>query len=280
MRVRLGKNGNTDTSIKSAPSQTEPFTIPAWWYTAAPNKVLADPNFPRLSILKRTQILEQIDTKFAKMSSDKRHAYIWNAETDNLPKVPSPKEVVAWNPSAPNCSSQVLLGGVIRKTVAAKNIEIEATLERDWLFLKSHLKITNRSSEEIPIVPQIFVLHVQKPKRITLFFEYPSRVAFEIYQRSGNVILKYPQIADAGYKVSQKVEPESMSPVMLSPGSSVEGNVYFEWDRDADEIVLRVPVTDDLAFDIPFSRMKFREMTLKDVQTQLDEILHNKDFRR
>lgn len=276
MRTRLDKTGGASASKPSPPLKTESFTIPSSWYTADPKKVVADPNFPKLSILKRTEILQQIDPKFAKMSPDKRHAYLWNAETDNLPKAPPPKEIVTWNASAPNCSSQVLLGGVIKKVVSASDIQIEATLERDWFFLRSHLKITNKSSEEIPVVPQIFVLHAQKPKRLTLFFEYPNRVAFEIYHRTANVILKYPQVADSGYKVSQKVEPDSMEAGMLLAGYSVEGNVWFEWDRDADEIVLRVPVSDDLAFDIPFSRMKYRQLSLTDVQTQIDDILHGK----
>lgn len=222
----------------------EKIQIPSWWFSADLKKVLADPLFPTLSINERTEILTQIDPKFAKMASDKRHAYLWNTETDYLPKAEIPVEVITWNANDRNCSTAFDTDRLIKKTVIAKGIQIEATLDRMpvLFFLQAHLKIINNSDKIVPIIPQIFILQVVKPKRYTLFFEYPKRVSAEII-RSAVFSLgdQLPLIVD-----------EHMVSGSLAPGMSSAGYVWFEQSRAARDVLLRVSIG-RLAFDVPFA---------------------------
>jgi hypothetical protein len=257
LRIKLGNR----TEGTGAPQPPPPYPlprkpqIPSWWLSADPKTVLSDPLFPAFSIEQREEILTQIDPKFAKMSRDNRHAYLWRSETDHLPKATTPSEVIRWNATDRNCSTEFARFNVLRKTITTNSFRVEATLDQ-VVFFKAHLKIVNKTETAISIVPQTFVLNVAKPKRYTLFFEYPSRVSFEIFDR---MAAHRPPLGVEAVKaaadLAQRIEPESMPPGSLLPGMSVEGNVWFEENRYAREVVLRVSIA-DRAFDIPFTRLQ------------------------
>src|SRR5260370_7530608 len=56
-----------------------PKTIPNWWLSSNPKKVLADPDFYKLWINDRVEVLSQIDPKFANLSFSKHDAFLWEA---------------------------------------------------------------------------------------------------------------------------------------------------------------------------------------------------------
>jgi hypothetical protein len=257
LRIRLAKKGEGNAGPQSKPSLSpSPTQIPAWWYSADPKRVLADPLFVTLGLDQRTQILTQIDPKFAKLSYDKRHSYIWNAETDYLPKAGTPKTIFTWTASDPNCSSEFESSGSLKKIITANNIRVEATLKRGLSgFLVSHLRIVNNSDGTVQIAPQTFVLSVVKPKRFTLFFEYPSRVGFEDSGSWLNAIAVAhldQKAAKFGWDEIAKVGPESLSAGPLRSNVAIVGNVWFEQSRAAREVLLRVYLS-ETEFDIPFT---------------------------
>ena len=254
LRLKLGSKTNAAGTPPHAlaPKQPSVPQIPNWWFTADPRKVLADPVFPTLSIEERTRILIQIDPNFAKMSIDKRHAYLWNAETDYLPKAAPPSEIIIWSASDANCRTEFDANGPLKKIINADGVRVAATLETWGAFQRSHLKIVNNSTEPIQIVPQTFVLNVIKPKRYTLFFEYPSRVTRELIMSSLEFSDRHHMATDTGLITwLGNVEPESIKQGPLLPGTAIEGNVYFEGNKYAREIVLRLSIG-NRAFDIPF----------------------------
>lgn len=59
----------------------------------------------------------------------------------------------------------------------------------------------------------------------------------------------------AGIDVAGRVESNSLKEGPLAPGASVEGDVYFEQNNKALDLVLKVFIADS-AFEIPFSLPK------------------------
>jgi hypothetical protein len=244
------------SSVARSPTQ-----IPNWWLSSPdPKRVLADPLFPTLSLDQRTQVLMQIDPKFAKLSSAKRHSYLWLAETNYLPKAAAPREVVTWNAGDPKCSTEFDPSGSLRKIITASDFRVEATIHRGLRgFLYSHLTILNNSSKPIDIVPQTFLLNVVGRKQFTLFFEYPQRVTSELYENYFSGVSRLPMseetakvITGALIDVAQKIVPESMNESSIPPGELNEGNVWFEQaSNGVREVVLRVFVG-ERAFDFDF----------------------------
>jgi hypothetical protein len=266
--------------------------IPSSWFSADPKTVMNDPLFPTLPLSTRRDILSQIDPKFAKMKSDKQDAFLWNAETAYLPKAGVPKQTFSWKPNDPASTSQLLdvgwIGASVTKTISAGDLVVQATMLR-YSFLVAHVRIRNDTTESITVRPQTFVLDVLKPKRYTLFFEYPSRVSYEFIKAGLNYTSPYvpterttvrsgsgrtvatvdspdpvakqdvrnitTAITNAAVSVAGTVEPKSLKEGIVRPGSSVEGDVYFERSDKAQELVLKI-VLSDVGFEIPFSLLK------------------------
>jgi hypothetical protein len=275
-------------AISSGLGLAQSTPIPSSWFSADPKAVMSDPLFSTLPLSTRTEILEQIDPKFAKMNSDRRDTFLWNAETTYLPKAPVPKEVFRWKPNDPASTTQVTDFGPITKTITAKGLVVQASMQR-YSFLESHVRIVNDTTETITVRPQTFVLDVLKPKRYTLFFEYPSRVSYQFIKAGMNYTSPYvpterttvrsgtgrtvatvdspdpvakqdvrdvtTAITNAAFSVAGTVVPKSLKEGAVRPGSSVEGDVYFERSDKAQEIVLKV-VLSDVGFEIPFSLSK------------------------
>lgn len=263
-------------------------TIPNWWFSADPKKVVADPLFPTFSLIERKQILLQIDPTFAKMSSEKQDSYLWIAETRYLPKAPEPKTVFVWQPSDPNCTSE-FAGGISRslaKGIKASGLYVRASLERFREFAKSHIRISNERDETIVIRPQTFLLAAVKPKPLTLYFEYPSRVSYQLIKAAANyspavfpaersvvrsgtgrtvatidspdqtakreIEEMYGRVTQAALQHSATIMPNSLKECQLRAGQMVEGDVYFEGSDKTRDVILRVFLGDS-AFEIPFS---------------------------
>ena len=268
--------------------------IPSWWFSSTSKLVAADPAFVHLSFDARKKILAQIDPKFAKLSSDKQDLFLWKAETDNLPKAPPPKQFYTWSPTPPTFTAEVKDFGdfvpVLTKTSLVSPFTVEATVSRAFGFFRAHVRIVNGSQSPQNIRPQIFTLEVVWPKHITLFFEYPNRVSYRLIMGaihysdgyvppSTTVIRSAPsgravatietpdpvakqesrnleaQVVNAGMTLSQQIEPKALKELLLSPGATAEGDVFFERDDYAREVVLKVFVG-DILFQFPFNTPK------------------------
>jgi hypothetical protein len=268
--------------------------IPSWWFTAAPRAVLADPLFPTLPLTTRKQILSQVDPKFAKMKTDEQDRFLWNAETDFLPKAAKPRQVNMWRPTDSGCPSELRdvgwISPAITKCISVGGLVVQAAIER-FSFIRAHVRLENGTPDSVIVKPQIFVLDALKPKRVTLFFEYPARVSHVFmdaalnYTTPGYVpterttvrsgvtgravaTIDVPDpvarqdLKDAtssavsgaiGYAAT--VESKSLKEAVLAPATSVEGDVWFESNDKAREVTLRVFISDS-AFEIPFSLVK------------------------
>ena len=263
--------------------------IPNWWFSADPKKVMADPLFPALPLLERQKILSQIDPKFAKLSIQKQDRFLWNAETDYLPKAEIPAAVFTWTPNDANSASGIV-DSALTRSVSGGGLRVEASLERHSFFF-SHLRISNSRATPVELRPKTFLLRVVKPKQYTLFFEYPSRVSYEfaaaaadyspgyypterttVTSGAGNPIAriyspdpvarqeidKMAQIErDGAFQYSLLLLQKALQDGVVDPGASVEGDVYFESSSLAREATVRV-FCGGYEYDLPFTVTRSR----------------------
>lgn len=246
---------------------------------------MSDPLFAKLPHSARIEVLAQIDPKFARMNRDQREAFLWKIETIYLPKAQPPKQIFSWTPNDPASTTKVVPFRAITKVASAGGFVIEASIERRGFFV-AHIRILNQRAESIPVRPQTFVLDVSKPKHHILFFEYPSRVGYQYLKAGLNYSYSYAPterttirsatgqtiatvdtpdalarqdmrdavqtLTDTAFSIARNIEPRSLKEGDLPSGSSVEGDVYFERNDKARELVLRIVVA-DVGFEIPFS---------------------------
>jgi hypothetical protein len=202
---------------------------------------------------------------------------MWKLETANLPKPAPPKQVFTWAPNAPGTSAT---GPV--KGLAGADLRVEAALFREDFF-RAELRITNLSAAPVEIRPRTFVLNAVKPKPAVLCYEYPDRAALEMINaevrrgegphastpmlsggtgRSVTSMSGDPSIHVAGGRPDgpgQSVQDRAQRALTmylpegpLAPRTTLDGNVYFQRHKKAEEFVLRVYVG-EFAFDFPMT---------------------------
>lgn len=263
------------SAVHGLPAQTA--TPADRWSKSDTATVLADPEFYKLTVRERKSTLERIDRKFAKMSYEKQDAFVWNAETANLPKPAPPKEVFTWNAGKPGSTANEST-----KIVEGAGIRVEASLAQEE-FYRGRIRITNNSKAPLKVCPQMFVLNVIQPKPQALSFEYPSRVAYQIMKaaekRDASLMSRQTATAPGGggggavpqLQVGHSADSSNVLRTasdratgilqtyliegVVNPSDKLEGNVYFQRCRGAREFTLRVAVG-DYAFDIPFEAPK------------------------
>ena len=178
---------------------------------------------------------------------------------------------------------------MLTRRIEAAGFRLEATLERHSFF-RSHVRIDNLTQEIALVRPQTFILKVLRPKVSTLYFEYPMRVWWQTTKGVGDLTATviptersvirsgstgrtiatvespdqaakqeikdmYADMRQAGYGYANTIMPNSLRESMLTPSASVQGDVYFESNDSAREVVLRI-FAGEVAFDIPFTVAK------------------------
>jgi len=245
------------------------------WKNGDPAVVAADPDFYRLPIDERRSVLKGIDRKFSDMSVDRQEDYIWKLETANLPKPVVPKQVFTWVPDAAGSTST---GPV--KTLTGADLKVEVALFREDFF-RAHVRITNLGTAPVEIRPRTFVLNAVKPKPVVLAYEYPDRAALEMIKadtrRGGGSGASLPMLSGGGGRNAAESAMDSALKDGRStgPGGSardraaralteyfpegplaartvVDGHVYFQRNKNAQEFVLRI-YAGDFAFDFPMT---------------------------
>jgi hypothetical protein len=257
-----------DVTSNLALEPVAPKTIPKWWFSSDSKKVLSDPEFYKLWINDRVEILSQIDRKLAKLSFSKLDAFLWEAETANLQKAAPPKRVFAWSATDPGSTADFSYDGKLTRQIKAAAIQIKCTLDNDG-FMYAHVRVENDSADPLSIRPETFLVNVLKPKAYVLYFEYPMRVYWQSQKAIYNLYPRYlpgeptrPQTEETyawarngAYRHSATIKEKALYELKLPPNSIIEGNVYFQTDNKAREVVVRAFIG-DFAFDFPFSLSK------------------------
>lgn len=269
----------------SLSSTAQTVQIPSSWFSADPKSVLSDLRFHTLPSETRIEILSQIDPKFAKLNLKRKEQFLWEAETQNLPKAPTPEQHFIWRPSESSSTSKITSFSQITKVLSAGGFIVEASIQRAGFFI-ARIRIVNQSGSPVKVVPQTFVLDGVKPNRKTLYFEYPSRVSAQyrkagLNQRvpfipterttvrtaSGQTVAtidtpdhdarkEFSNMAhtmtDVAFLLAENVGRRSLKEAVLGPREALEGDVYFEGSRKVHELVLKLVLAES-GFEIPFS---------------------------
>jgi hypothetical protein len=231
------------------------------WLSSDPRSVLADPHFYDLGIPEREKVLIEIDPQFRSLSSEKRHSYLWNAETDNLPKPLPAKNTYVWALGNPTSKLELSKTNELTKVVDVNRVEVAARIplfNRIGSFFEVHIRITNKSTEPVNVIPQTFFVRAIAGRDSLLRFEYPERIFYELSHRmiraelSGRLNAPQDVIGDMN-KMVISIPAQAIKQTTLGDGETVEGEAYFETpEKKMREFVLNVFVGQD-AFQIPFT---------------------------
>jgi hypothetical protein len=172
----------------------------------------------------------------------------------------SPLDRKVWIKTEPGCTLEFSTTGEMIKVISTPDLEAKAGAPNtNWpQFAEVTLTIKNKSRLPIKVVPQTFVLGVEKPKFEVLRFEYPNRVYYELM----DLMLRRaftPEFAafsaaraDA-FKSIAAIPRDALKQSSIAPGDSVEGKVYFEEPSKRMTDVSLFVFVEHTSFQIPFT---------------------------
>lgn len=132
-------------------------------------------------------------------------------------------------------SSETLKDGRVIRSLARDGVAINATMIRNDDLMWADVSISNKSSHKVEVDPQTFSLNELSPKQTPLRY----LVATDI-PRGGIT-----------HRVRVDVN-RALTTNTLLPGQHVAGIVYFERDKEARDVMLRIPLS-GVTFDVPLT---------------------------
>jgi hypothetical protein len=178
--------------------------------------------------------------------------------------------IARWQSGAPG-SDQFFSGGDLVESLTANGITVQVSLQDTGWKLRATVAIANESAEQLHFDPAGFTLDELKPRLRSLAVQNPKELAraltHQVYWTNASATA--PASAtyrNADYKTSAYVSPtpnflaqeaqEAQAPVLqagtLSPKDKTSGVVWFQRDKNARELNLRIFVGDQI-FQFPLS---------------------------
>jgi len=194
----------------------------------------------------------------------------------NLPKDHRAAEAVVdsgiarWQSGAPG-SDQFLSDGSLVESLRANGITVQVSLQDTGWKLRAHVAIVNESAAPIHFNPAGFTLDELMPRLRALAYQNPRELAkaltHQVYWTNASATA--PMSAtymDAVYKTSvaapatrnyldesaQQMQSTGLQPATLAPKEKAYGVVWFERDKNPQQLNLRVFVGDQI-FEFPLS---------------------------
>ncbi|HLE56213.1 MAG TPA: hypothetical protein VJB15_03955 [Rhodothermia bacterium] len=131
--------------------------------------------------------------------------------------------VVRWRPDDAS-SGQTLRDGRTVRTLSRDGVVIAATIIRSDDLMWIDVSVSNGSSRKLDVDPQAFTLDELSPNQTPLRYVIPTE---DILNRA-------------------------LTANTLMPGQKTSGTVFFEGDKKARELVLRIPLT-GVTFEVPLT---------------------------
>jgi hypothetical protein len=178
--------------------------------------------------------------------------------------------IARWQSGAPG-SDQFYSNGSVVESLTANGITVQVSLQDTGWKLRASVAIANEGAEQVHFNPAGFTLDELKPRLRTLAYQNPRELAkaltHQVYWT--NASASAPASAtyvNAVYKTSADVTPtpnylaEAAQPVQaavlqaasLQPKERAFGVVWFERDKNPQQLNLRIFV-DDQIFEFPLS---------------------------
>lgn len=178
--------------------------------------------------------------------------------------------IARWQSGAPG-SDQFFAGGVLVESLTANGITVQVSLQDTGWKFRASVAIANKGADEAHYNPRAFTLDELKPRLRSLAFQNPHDLAkaatHQVYWTNSNAMPPASAVyRNASYNASGYVaatpnylaqdEQQVQAPVLtertLASNEQAAGVVWFERDKNPQELNLRVFVNDQI-FEFPLS---------------------------
>jgi hypothetical protein len=178
--------------------------------------------------------------------------------------------IARWQSGAPG-SEQFFSGGSLVESLTANGITVQVSLQDTGWKLRANVAIANESAAPIHFDPAGFTLDELTPRLRTLAYQKPKELAkaltHQVYWTNAsatapasatyiNAVYKTsaPVPATPNYlaEVAQQVQSSVLQPGTFGPKEKSSGAVWFERDKNPQQLNLRIFVGDQI-FEFPLS---------------------------
>jgi hypothetical protein len=213
-------------------------------------------------------------------TADGKYGYVarmyLSEDSANLPKDHRAAEAVVdngiarWQSGAPG-SDQFFSDGSLVESLTANGITVQVSLQDTGWKLRANVAIANESAAPIHFDPAGFTLYELKPRLRTLAYQNPKELAKAlthqvywtkasatapasatylnaVYKTSASVPATPNYLAEA----AQQVQSSELRPATFAPNEKSSGAVWFERDKNPQQLNLRIFVGDQI-FEFPLS---------------------------
>jgi hypothetical protein len=165
-------------------------------------------------------------------------------------------------------SDQFYSDGVLVESLTANGITVQVALQDTGWKMRASVAIANGSNHAASFNPKAFTLDELTPRLRTLYYQNPKELAkaptHEVYWTNASATAPAASFQNAAYKpgyvattnyLAQTAQP-TQAPVLeeqtLTPKEKTCGVVWFERDKNAQQMTLRIFVNDQI-FEFPLS---------------------------
>jgi hypothetical protein len=177
--------------------------------------------------------------------------------------------IARWQSGAPG-SDQFFSGGAVVESLTANGITVQVSLQDTGWKLRATVAIANQGMEPVRFNPTGFTLAELKPRLRTLAYQNPKELAkaltHQVYWTNSSASAPASAIyMNAAYKPSavpttnflgdtaaQQVQSNVLQSASVAPKEKAVGVVWFERDKNAEQLNLRIFVGDQI-FEFPLS---------------------------
>jgi hypothetical protein len=157
--------------------------------------------------------------------------------------------IARWQSGAPG-SDQFFSGGAVVESLTANGVTVQVSLQDTGWKLRATVAIANQGAEPVHFNPAGFSLAELKPHLRTLAYQNPKELAKALTHQVYWTAASTPNfLCDTA---AQQVQSNVLQAATVSPKEKAVGVVWFERDKNADQLNLRIFVGDQI-FEFPLS---------------------------
>jgi hypothetical protein len=178
--------------------------------------------------------------------------------------------IARWQAGAPG-SDQFFSGDTPVESLTANGITVQVSLQDTGWKMRASVAIANESGSAVAFDPRAFTLDELRPRLRTLAYQDPTQLAksntHQVYSTNASAVPPASAVyTDVAYKMPTAVRKTQnflawdgehaptvvLAAATVAPKEKAAGVVWFERDRSAQQLTLRIFV-DDQIFEFPLS---------------------------
>ena len=178
--------------------------------------------------------------------------------------------IARWQSGAPG-SEQFFSGDSLVESLTANGITVQVSLQDTGWKLRASVAIVNESAEPLHFNPAVFTLDELKPRLRSLAVQNPKELAkalaHQVYSTNSSATAPASaKYTNASYKTAayvpatpnyfaqeaQQLQSTVLLAATLAPKDKTSGVVWFQRDKNAQELNLRIFIGDQI-FEFPLS---------------------------